>query len=71
MHFPFDTGKTIRFKHKTEVMHFPFDTENFPFDTGISVTHLFTTGYFSANSTSNIITNSRGQLRCRYCCFLN
>ena len=33
MHFPFDTVKNSGFKHKTRVMHFPFDTENFPFDT--------------------------------------
>jgi len=54
MHFPFDTVKRVGFEHKIRVMHFPFDTGNFPFDTKISVTSLFTRGYFSANSISNI-----------------
>ena len=40
MHFPFDTVKKTGFKHKIEVMHFPFDTKNFPFDTG-SIVNLF------------------------------
>jgi hypothetical protein len=54
MHFPFDTGKFVDFKHKVEVMHFPFDTKNFPFDTGFFVSPLFINGYFLANSISNI-----------------
>jgi len=54
MHFPFDTVKKTDFKHKIEVMHFPFDTKNFPFDTGSFVTALFIKRYLLANSLSNI-----------------
>ena len=54
MHFRFDTDKIVGFEHKMKVIHFPFDTKNFPFDTKISVTSLFAKGYFTANSVSNI-----------------
>ena len=54
MHFPFDSVRYADFKHKVKVMHFPFDSKNLPFDSGIYVTPLFTRGYFLANSTSNI-----------------
>jgi hypothetical protein len=54
MHFCFDTGKMAGFKHGAGVMHFCFDTGNFCFDTKIYITPLFTRGYFSANSISNI-----------------
>ena len=54
MHFPFDSVRYVDFKHKVKVMHFPFDSENFPFDSEIYVTPLFTMGSFWANSFSNI-----------------
>ena len=54
MHFCFDTGERVGFKHKAEVIHFCFDTGNFCFDTVISVTLLVIRGYFLANSISNI-----------------
>ena len=54
MHFPFDSVRYADFKHTAKVMHFPFDSENFPFDSEISVTPLVTMGYFLANSISNI-----------------
>jgi len=54
MHFPFDTIKILGFEHKNRVMHFPFDTKNFPFDTKIYITPLFTKGCSLANSISNI-----------------
>lgn len=66
MHFTFDTGRMVGFKHRMGVMHFTFDTKDFTFDTGFFVSPLFIKDYFFANSISNIFTNSRDSFAVHY-----